>query len=153
METSRRITKRKIAETQLIRAVLLLVEENDPISALTLAGAAEEILGKMAARGKQRTAFDESIEFARQYWDIASANIKANGGTMKPFNDKKARQILNRLRNELKHNDGGKNVKVEAMFQYEAEEMILRALRNFEKLYNRLPNHKKVVDWWDFMSL
>jgi hypothetical protein len=53
----KKITKRKIAETQLIRAVLLLDDCADNISALTLAGAAEEILGKMIQKKGGSTAF------------------------------------------------------------------------------------------------
>jgi hypothetical protein len=57
-----RITKRRIAETQLYRAVKLVIGNSpdfDPVSALTLAGAAEEILGKMVKTKGLETAFGE----------------------------------------------------------------------------------------------
>jgi hypothetical protein len=40
-------TKQQLAEHQLDRAIRLLLDEKDAISAVTLAGAAEEILGKL----------------------------------------------------------------------------------------------------------
>jgi hypothetical protein len=49
-QLSQRVTKRRIALIQLWRSIDLLENHNDPVCALTLAGAAEEILGKMAAK-------------------------------------------------------------------------------------------------------
>jgi hypothetical protein len=151
-----RITKRTIAQTQLYRAVKLLDEnasDFDPISALTLAGAAEEILGKMVNAKGMDTAFEESAFFTSQSWDFYCKRAEADGEVVEPLDEKEIRSRINRTRNELKHNNGGKNSPVDAYFLMEAEEMVLRALRNYEKLYGKLPPQKEVQEWWDFISL
>ena len=53
MQHVQRLTKRRIALVQMEQSLNLLAA-GDPVSALTLAGAAEEILGRIAARkGKE----------------------------------------------------------------------------------------------------
>lgn len=153
MEKPRRITKRKIAEIQLLRAVILLEDENDAISALTLAGAAEEILGKMAQQKGHSTAFDDWAVYHRSFWDYAVKRANEEGRTITAPDDKTLKRKINSTRNELKHNDRGKNVRVEAMFNYDAEDMLLRALRNYLKLYDRLPRQQRVANWWENMTL
>ena len=49
-------TKQQVAEHQLDRAIKLLLDEQDAISSVTLAGAAEEILGTLAEMGGERHA-------------------------------------------------------------------------------------------------
>ena len=58
-QLSQRVTKRRIALIQLWRSIDLLENHNDPVWALTLAGAAEEILGKMAAKKGHSTALED----------------------------------------------------------------------------------------------
>jgi hypothetical protein len=153
MEQPKKITKRRIAETQLIRAVLLLEDCADYISALTLAGAAEEILGKMVQKKGGSTAFEDWAVYTRSFWDYAAKRANEENYPLNIPDDKEVKRRLNATRNELKHNDPGKNVRVHAMFQYEAEEMLLRACKNYLKLYNRLPRNKRLVDWWENITL
>lgn len=77
----------------------------------------------------------------------------AEGHEVEKPGDKEIRRRINYARNELKHNDGGKNRPVSADIVYEAEDMILRALRNYYKLYGKHPPQKEVLDWWDNMTL
>jgi hypothetical protein len=149
----RRITKRRIAEVQLYRAVKLLQDDVDPISALTLAGAAEEILGRMVESSGRATAFEESAIFARTLWDFAASRAKKIGFPLSVPDEKEIRNRINLTRNELKHNSRGKNTPVEADFNYWAEEMVLRALRNYQVLYNKLPRRKLIADWYENMTL
>ena len=46
----KKYSKRRLAEIQIYRAIKVLEDDADPVSALTLAGAAEEILGKPSER-------------------------------------------------------------------------------------------------------
>jgi len=125
-------TKRRLAITQMRRAILLL-EEGDFICALTLAGAAEEILGKMVARKRESTAMEDFAVRDRQLWEWASTKEpRLKIPTQADF-----RRGLNRLRNEFKHNEAGKNSRVLGLFEYEAEEMLFRCIRNYLKLYGR----------------
>jgi hypothetical protein len=153
VEQQKKITKRKIAETQLCRAVVLLEDDVDYISALTLAGAAEEILGKMVQRKGGTTAFEDWAVYTRSFWDYAAKRANEENYPLHVPDDKGIKSRLNETRNEVKHNDQGKNVKVHAMFQYAAEDMLLRACKNYLKLYNRLPKNKRLVDWWENITL
>jgi hypothetical protein len=63
-------TKRRLAITQM-RRVILLLEEGDFICALTLAGAAEEILGRMIARKGRSTAMEDFAVRDRKLWECA----------------------------------------------------------------------------------
>ena len=91
------IPKQRIAEIQLERALKLFLYERDYVSAITLAGAAEEIFGKLLIlEGKgDRVSKDNWIDLC----------ILAGG-----FDDTKAHRrefagMLNWHRNELKHHD------------------------------------------------
>jgi hypothetical protein len=142
------ITKRRLAISQMRRAILLL-EEGDFVCALTLAGAAEEILGKMVARKGRSTAIKDFAERDRQLWEwAASKEPRLKIPTQTQF-----LRGLNRLRNEFKHNEAGKNSRVLGPFEYEAEEMLFRCIRNYVKLYGRPPREKIISTWWECVSL
>jgi hypothetical protein len=146
------VSKRKLAIIQLMQAVRLHTEENDHISALTLAGAAEEILGQMLRKNGKTNAFEDYAVFENGLWDYL-LELAATKTAVKKPTPEQIKKGLNRVRNELKHNDSGKNIRVEAIYDYETEEMILRAIRNYHKLYNCLPSDKKLRDWFDFVTM
>lgn len=92
------MTKLKIAERQLNRAIILLIDHNDRVCAITLAGAAEEVLaGLLKSQGKTGVLsqiIESSIDMGkiiRQDWTIG--DFKSN---------------FNFFRNELKHHDRGR---------------------------------------------
>jgi hypothetical protein len=143
-QLSQRVTKRRIALIQLWRSIDLLENHNDPVCALTLAGAAEEILGKMAAKKGHSTALEDDTI----WWGQMADYLKRP----RPSREK-VHKSLNRVRNELKHNDGGRNVRIQAEFVFEAEEMILRALRNYERAFGCMPSNRLIRGWWDHISL
>jgi hypothetical protein len=132
-----------------MRRAILLLKEGDFICALTLAGAAEEILGKMVARKGRSTAMEDFAVRDRQLWEWAAKKEPR----LKIPTETEFRQGLNRLRNEFKHNDAGKNSRVSGIFEYEAEEMLFRCIRNYLKLYGRPPRDKIISTWWDYISL
>ena len=147
-----RISKRRIAEMQLYRAIKLLEGEGPdygPLSALTLAGAAEEILGKMAAAKGMPTAFEDATDAAKQLRKFVRSLMGKKPG--KPPKDGTIRRRLNRVRNAVKHNDPGRNSYVTAYFYLEAEDMIRRGIRNYKKLYRKPPPQNEVQEWWDQM--
>lgn len=57
----RKLSKCQIAERQIYRAFLVLEEQDDPVSAFTLAGAAEEILGNFL-RDRIECAFEAKVK-------------------------------------------------------------------------------------------
>ncbi|HEY5744745.1 MAG TPA: hypothetical protein VIU12_01605 [Chryseolinea sp.] len=136
------VTKRRIAVTQMRRAILLY-REGDFICSLTLAGAAEEILGKMVAQRGHSSALDDFATRDRKLWEWAA---KREPRLTVPPNAE-LRRRLNCLRNDLKHNDSGTDKRVVAIFDYSAEEMLLRCIRNYLKLYGKPPRDKVIADW------
>src|SRR5262249_60225603 len=113
--------KRDIALAEIRRAIQLF-RKADYICAATLAGAAEEILGRSAKKRAGHNALDGEEAMAEGL--AAVLNV--------PTPDKsKVRSVMNRVRNERKHNDSGDNEWVEADFEYEAQCLIDRALRNW----------------------
>src|SRR5437667_124165 len=119
MKTS--LTKRRIALIQLEQSFRLL-EAGDPVSAVTLAGAAEEILGRFAVR----RGFPPCVELTAE--GIGSLYDR----THKPRPPKKYLiAFLNVPRNHLKHQDDGRNVRTKIDWRSEAENMIFRAMLNY----------------------
>ena len=86
-------SKLGLAERQLDRAIILYLDEKDYISAITLAGVAEEILGKILNKNGQKNAIDDYIE------GFLSHDID---GELKDY-EKWFVKELNYYRNNLKH--------------------------------------------------
>lgn len=117
------LTAEKIAEHQLITALRLWNEE-DYLSALTLAGAAEEILGKRLRAIGRTPSFDQIKN------DIV-ALAKQHGDT-DPNTEKLVAELLNQTRNELKHYAGNESLSFDLMS--DAAEMLERAIANYHLL-------------------
>jgi hypothetical protein len=150
-ERPQKYSKRRIAEIQIFRAIKVLVDDHDPISAVTLAGAAEEILGKKLKSLGKRNALDHSITYDEQMWAFIKKHSARKGVTVSvPDQDAMLRKA-NFVRNELKHN--GANRPVVALYEYEAENMIIRAVNNYLLLYQKPPPQKRVIAWYEQMSL
>jgi hypothetical protein len=123
-----------MALAQLRRAIQCF-RQRDFISAATLAGAAEEILGRIAAKRAGYNALDGDEVFAQQFAGLC--------GSPKP-DRAKVRSVLNRVRNECKHNDSGENEWVTADFAYESQCLIDRAIRNWLISYDQFPRDRIV---------
>src|SRR5688572_6636172 len=129
-----RLTKRRIALIQMERSLQLL-EAHDPVSALTLAAAAEEILGNMAKR-KGRT---PQVEYLADYL----GSIFEWAGKPRPSRKELVR-LHNLTRNHLKHQDDGKNITVTADFIYDAEDMLLRCMFNHFQAFGCYPKSRRL---------
>ena len=139
--TARGFEKRDLALRQLRRAVQLF-NQGDFVCATTLAGAAEEILGRIAEKRAGTNALDGHAHFWSQLADMV--------GKTPP--DRKKVMAHNRLRNQLKHNDSGDNEWVTADFEFEAQDLIDRAIRNYWLAYDtppsdRITNHYVNSHW------
>lgn len=126
------LTNLEVAERQLERSIALYLDEKDFVSALTLSGAAEEILGKLL--NKQ----------GKEHWldNISKGALRALGFRKKMFDTpeaKKARKeianLANHHKNRMKHynDDGSITFTVDA----EAADMIDRAISNYFELTQR----------------
>lgn len=111
------LTMAEVAVHQLDQAIRLFLE-GDLLSSLTLAGAAEEILGKLCERACKPVSIEQIVAF---HWDDTDPTL----------HDRERRKILltvlNRARNAVKH----ANNPDEATFDLEPDfalQMIMRAM-------------------------
>ncbi len=134
--------KSQIAIIQLRRAIQLY-NTGDFISSLTLAGAANEILGQFALKRQGYNTLDGE----KHFWD----EIAEMAGKNKPSKEK-IMQVNNRIKNMLKHHDWNINETVEADFPFEVQCHIDSAIRNYwiafdKPLRDRIVN-KYIESYW-----
>ena len=121
-----RLTKIDIAVSQLRFAISLFMEDRELIAAVTLAGAAEEILGRLAAQAGLTPALTRRAEGARA---LHKHLWKSDPGA-KPFVE-----LKNKTRNELKHLVAGSPIDVD--LREETMRMLDRAVENYRLLHVR----------------
>lgn len=119
----RKLTKIEIAERQLFKAIELYLADQDLVSVITLAGAAEEILGQLVRRRGGKSALDEKVTVL---CGLFEAVFKT------PANRKEFVDLRNEARNELKHI--GKSDHIELDLEQEAVKLLARAIDNYKKL-------------------
>jgi hypothetical protein len=135
------ISKKQIALVQLRRAIQLY-SQRDFVCALTLAGAAEEILGRIALNAAGTNAMDQEVSFVAEVVDFA----KTHGIDAKARPPQDLIQRRNFARNEAKHEDGGNPSRLVSFdFHVAAEEMIDRALRNWSLAFGGDPEDRVIT--------
>jgi hypothetical protein len=117
-------TKQELAAHQLDRAIRLLLDDDDAVCAITLAGAAEEILGKLIEINGGTHSLKEFIDEC-----LACGRRVGEDWKQKEFAD-----MANHFRNELKHYVEGSDVTVSAEC---AHQIIDRATENLWRLTGR----------------
>jgi hypothetical protein len=122
-----KVSKLDIAVKQLETAIDLFVDREDYISAITLAGAAEEILGVLVRRKGKAPAVDELCSsLISKYMPTSDLKYIRN-------------EYLNKIRNSLKHASSAEEDEIEIEVDPEAISMIARALSNLITLDHTLP--------------
>ena len=119
------LSKLEIAQIQLDRSIELFFKEKDYISSITLAGAAEEILGKLLNINNKeiKNSLEEIIEKTiTECGDLFTEEIKK----------KDIVSLANYYRDHCKHIKDGKDTYFSVDF--EAAHLIDRASRNYFKL-------------------
>jgi hypothetical protein len=120
--------RKHVALAQLETALKLYFEAQDFFSTITLAGAAEEILGKLLSAKGVNNSLD-SIERT-----TVAIHQKLFGATLSP---KEVVERANRARNCLKHYDlSSPTVSVD--LKQEAKDMLQRAIDNYWRLEGEL---------------
>jgi hypothetical protein len=89
-------TKLDIALKQIDTALELYFENKDLFSVITLAGAGEEILGKLLKAQKKENSSEQRTKSLMEIYAALS---------QKHIEDKAARDILNKAKNSIKHMD------------------------------------------------
>lgn len=117
-----KLSKLQIATSQLETAIELYLEGDDLVSVVTLAGAAEEILGKLAVNAGVPSAFEEALDRLCGMYEAMFNELP----------DRKAfAELRNRARNEFKHI--GLQPDVDVDLEREAVNMLRRAIENYRK--------------------
>jgi hypothetical protein len=155
---SRRISKEHIALIQLQDALSLYYQESY-ISAITLAAAAEEILGKLSDQ-KLRRALGQpnNSEIKNNYADDSAFLVahfipfeELEGLTEQEqlaFKDAVEREQLsnrNRIRNALKHKGQGENSVTFESFKKTAEQHISGAIINLKMYKGEIPEDDELI--------
>lgn len=114
----------EIAKRQLDRSISLFFDERDYVSSLTLAGAAEEVLGKILNHERSSShSLDELIKGA----------LKINSVPVGGHKEKKAKKeianIANYFKNRIKHYNAEGEITFSVNFY--AAEIINRAMSNY----------------------
>ena len=129
--------KSEIALHQL-KAAIKLFHEKDYISALTLAGATQEIVSKLCrAKG---LVWSHRLPAETQEVLLKKSSKKI---------EKYLADTLNKTKNELKHHSSSEDEIIKADFYFEAEMFILSAVDNYIILFGKLPNDKIIVDFYN----
>lgn len=137
-----KLTKIEIAEQQLLHAIELFCSGERIISAVTLAGAAEEILGKLVASTGQTHSLENEVRDQCELFE----SFFGHAGDSKTFCD-----LANNARNELKHICTGNEVELD--LEQEAVNLIERAINNFQLLRPGFNSAFQAFDdkaaaWW-----
>lgn len=126
-----RVSKLEAASSQLNWAIRLLLDHDAPVAAITLAGAAEEVLG-------------------RSLGDKAVFKVLMESMPSKLCVEPKvySQQHLNRARNWLKHWGSEESAHTEMDLHEEAVSQILRALANYIPLSEGLSSEAQRFFSW-----
>jgi len=129
----------EIAERQLLAAIEF-ANNGNWVPAITLAGAAEEILGKRLRRIGKEPSYDSMkaavIEIARQ------------AGEINPTIEKDIGYLINLTKNELKHYSG--NEALEFDLEQDGAELLERAIANYELLSGTV--RPEMIRFWSTYS-
>jgi len=126
--------KTEIAKRQIDTAIDLFLEDKDFVSALTLAGAGEEITGKLLERNGAKNSLQK---LHVRFKETTGAEIEFGEFARK----------TNEARNTLKHAKNAEEDEIEVQ-RWEAVQMIMRAMTNYKELVGE-PSHKmKIMAGW-----
>ena len=131
----------EVARLQLVEAITLFVAEKF-LAALTLAGAAEEILGKLLVRQSVLPVVKESAQA------IAQLREKTGLSVMDGKSEKELIDEWNAARNMAKHLMSPESESITLNLCDEAYWMIRRALENAEKLRISIENSRDFENWF-----
>jgi protoporphyrinogen oxidase len=135
--------KTEIAIKQL-RASAKLYKAGDYISSLTLAGAAEEILGKIAENRTGTNEMKKEIIYLKGIYQSFNKEIP---------DDKILKARINKSKNEVKHNDSRENSWVDGDFENETVLLFVKSVKNYFNAYNKMPNDRIIMNLFEFFTL
>lgn len=145
-ELEETLSNLEIAHRQIERAIVLFLDDQDYVSALTLAGAAEEILGKLLNKEGKDHWIDRVSKRALRALGFRKIELQ----TPEALKAKKEiANIVNRHKNTFKHYNSDGTVTL--LVDVAAAEMIDRAISNYFDLTRRktgvMEMFKELVIW------
>lgn len=129
-----KLHKIEIAQRQIDTAIDLFLDDKDFVSALTLAGAGEEITGKLLDRKGEKNMIQKLHAW---YQETTGEQIEYGEFSRK----------ANLARNTLKHANSPEEDAVEIQ-RWEAVQMIMRAMTNYKELVGNPSDKMKVMAGW-----
>lgn len=135
------LTRSEVARLQLVEAIDLFVAEKF-LAALTLAGAAEEILGKLLVHRLAMPIIKESARAVTQLRGETGLSI------MNEKSEKELVDLWNSARNMAKHLVNPDDQSITFNLCDEAYWMIRRALENAERLHIAVVNKSSFENWF-----
>jgi hypothetical protein len=135
--------KRDIAIKQL-RASAKLYNAGDYVCSITLSGAAEEILGRIAKRRTKKNQLEQEVQYLKGVYEYFTGKVPDN---------KMLINNINKVKNELKHNDAGESEWVEADFENEAAILFVKAVKNYFDSYMEFPKDRLIVNLFESLTL
>lgn len=139
-EDATQTSKREIAQMQLVEAIDLFLA-GKYLCAITLAGAAEEILARLLNQLGEDSIVEESIQAIQHLREKTGLSIMSGKPKNEIFNE------WNSARNNLKHHGKAIDETVTINFFDEAYWMIKRGLANAEKLELPINNQIDFENW------
>jgi hypothetical protein len=118
-----------LALAQLKTALRLFFEGSDLASVITLAGASDEVFGKLLSATGRTNALDELKKA------VTAIHITLSGEPLEPS---EVARRANRAKNSLKHWDEGQDQIVKLDLHQEARDMLFRATDNYWALKQSL---------------
>lgn len=145
-EIEETLSNLEIAHRQIERAIVLFLDDRDYVSALTLAGAAEEILGKLLNKEGKEHWLDSISKGALRVLGFRKIELK----TPEALKAKKEiANIANRHKNTFKHYNSDGTVTL--LVDVAAAKMIDRAISNYLDLTQRetgaMGKFKELIIW------
>ena len=127
-----------------LRTAVQSYNKNNYISAITLAGAADEILGQIARKESDTdAALDEKVWLDQITDYFYKPRLPLN----------KILKSRNKVKKQLKHNDSGINIEIKHDFKFEAETFILGAIRNYELITGHMhAKDRTIISFWKWIS-
>jgi len=129
-----KLHKTEIAKLQIDTAIDLFLKNTDFVSALTLAGAGEEITGKLLERKGEKSLLQKLHD-----WYVKTKEEKVGYGEF-------ARNA-NEIRNALKHASNEKEDELEIQ-RWQTIQMIMRAMTNWQQLVGEPSEKMKEMARW-----
>lgn len=138
-EIEREYDKIDIASGMLDRALVLFLDQNDLFSSLHLAGAADEIFGRVLEISGHKNALRQRIEDTRAFIRYLFGHEST---------DRNTANVINRGKNHIKHLINFNDIRVTMNIREDAKDMLERAIENHDALgMNTTQNIERFYEW------